>query len=79
MRDDFPWIYDMGKELIDILKEESDPEEKSMAIKEFRNLLDITFNHPIMRDMYLDRKDSLMLGKDLFYFLMNYVDRFDSD
>ena len=55
----------MGKELIDILKKESDPEEKSMAIREFRNLLDITFNHPIMRDMYLDSKESLMLRKDM--------------
>ena len=79
LRDDFPWIYDMGKELTDILKTECSPKEKSMAIQEFRNLLDFTFNHPVMRDMYLDRKDSLMLGKDLFYFLMNYVDRFDSD
>lgn len=69
----------MGKELIDILKKESDPEEKSMAIREFRNLLDVTFNHPIMRDMYLDSKESLMLRKDMFYFLMDYVERLDLD
>lgn len=79
LRDDFPWIYDMGKELIDTLKKECNPEDKSIAIREFRNLLDLTFNHPIMRDMYLDSKESLMLRKDIFYFLMDYVERLDLD
>ena len=33
----FPWIYDMGKELIDILKSANSPDEKSIAIREFRD------------------------------------------
>lgn len=77
LRDDFPWIYDMGKELVDILKKEHDPEERSISIRAFRDLLDFTFNHPLMRDIYSDSKESIILKKDLFYFLMDYVGRFE--
>ena len=77
LRDDFPWIYDFGKELVDILKKEGHPAEKSMAIKEFRDVLDITFNHPIMRDIYSDSKESRMFRKDMFYILMDYLENFD--
>lgn len=79
LRDDFPWIYDIGKELIDILKKDSPSEEKSMAIKEFRDVLDITFNHPIMRDIYTNSKDGLILRKDIYYMLMGYVENLDLD
>lgn len=74
LREDFPWIYDIGKELVDVLRKDRCPEEKSMAIREFRDVLDITFNHPIMRDMYATNKDSLMYRKDIFYILMNYLE-----
>jgi len=77
LRDDFPWIYDIGKELVDVLRKEGYPEEKSMAIKEFRDVLDITFNHPIMRDIYANSKDSVMFRKDMYYILMDYLENFD--
>lgn len=47
-KEDFPWIYDMGKELIDILKSDYDFKDKTMAIKDFRNMVDFTFSHPII-------------------------------
>lgn len=77
LRDDFPWIYDLGKELVDVLRREGHSVEKSMAIKEFRDVLDITFNHPIMRDIYLDSKDRRMFRKDMYYILMDYLENFD--
>lgn len=74
LKEDFPWIYDMGKELIDILKNESNPEEKSIAIREFRDMVDFTFSHPMMRDIFGRNKDSIMFMKELPYSLMRYLD-----
>lgn len=74
LREDFPWIYDMGKELIDVLKSDADLEEKSNVIRDFREMVDFTFSHPIMRDTYGRNKDSMMLLKELPYSLMRYLD-----
>ena len=74
LKEDFPWIYDMGKELIDILKNENNPEEKSIAIREFRDMVDFTFSHPMMRDIFGRNKDSIMFMKELPYSLMRYLD-----
>lgn len=74
LKDDFPWIYDMGKELIDILKSENTTEEKSIAIKEFREMVDFTFSHPMMRDMFMRNKENIMFMKELPYTLMKYLD-----
>lgn len=74
LKDDFPWIYDMGKELIDILKSENPTKEKSIAIKEFREMVDFTFSHPMMRDIFGRNKDSIMFMKELPYSLMRYLD-----
>lgn len=71
----FPWIYDMGKELIDILKSANSPDEKSIAIREFREMVDFTFSrHPMMRDIFGRTKDSMMFMKELPYSLMRYLD-----
>lgn len=74
LKDDFPWIYDMGKELIDILKSENPTEEKSIAIKEFRDMVDFTFSHPMMRDMFMRNKENIIFMKELPYALMKYLD-----
>lgn len=74
LKEDFPWIYDMGKELIDILKKEKDPNEKSIAIKEFREMMNFTFSHPMIRDIYGRNTDSIILIKELPYSLMRYLD-----
>lgn len=74
LKEDFPWIYDMGKELIDILKSRNTPDEKSIAIREFREMVDFTFSHPMMRDIFGRTKDSIMFMKELPYSLMRYLD-----
>lgn len=74
LKEDFPWIYDMGKELADILKKENNQEKKSIAIKEFRDIVDFTFGHPTMRDIYGHNKESMIFMKEIPYFLMRYLD-----
>lgn len=74
LKEDFPWIYDMGKELIDILKSNFDSDDKIMAIKDFRNMVDFTFSHPIMRESFGRSKDSIIFMKELPFAIMRYLD-----
>ena len=64
-RDDYPWIYDIGKEVIGILKSKRPKQEKMEAIEEFSEMLDFTSGHPIMREMYRGSKESRMILHDL--------------
>lgn len=73
-KEDFPWIYEMGKELIDILKTQKDSDEKSRAIKDFKEMIDLTCSHPVMRDMFDRNKDTMILLKEMPYILMRYLD-----
>lgn len=73
-REDFPWIYDMGKEVLDIIKSRKDIGEKSLAIREFREIIDFTFGHPVMRETFGRNKESIMLMQDIAYFLFRYLD-----
>lgn len=73
-REDFPWIYDMGKEVLDILKSRTGLDEKSLAIREFREIIEFTCGHPVMRDVFNRNKESMMLMKDMPYILSRYLD-----
>ena len=73
-KDDFPWIYDMGKELLDILKSKRiKREEKMDALHDFQKMIDFSFGHPAMRDLFGNRKDSIQM-KELSFDLMRYLD-----
>jgi len=73
-KDDFPWIYDMGKELMDILKSEKEPNQKNRAIRDFREMIEYTCSNPIMRDVFNRNKDTMMLLKEMPYILIRYLD-----
>lgn len=51
-QDDFPWIYSMGKELIDIIQSNATLEIKHESINDFRHILEFTCEHPVIRDVY---------------------------
>ena len=74
---DFPWIYDAGKELVDLLKTKISKSKKEEAVMEFRHLMDFTFEHPMMREMYGMRKEYRMYMKEFPHMLMRYIDRLE--
>lgn len=78
-KEDFPWIYDMGKELVDIIKSPKSIEEKKEAVYSFRELLDFTLGHPVIRDVYGRGKESMVLFKELPYMLMDYIDGMETE
>lgn len=74
VKEDFPWIYDMGKELIEILDNSKNFENKTMAIRDFRQMIDFTFEHFAMHEFTGKNKDNIMFIKELPYVLMKYLD-----
>lgn len=72
-QDNFPWIYNMGKGLVDMLQSNADLEAKHEAINDFRRILEFTYEHPAMRDIYSRRKESIMMLKDMQYVLMGIL------
>lgn len=68
LREDFPWIYDSGKEVIDIIKSRKSFEEKRIVLQEFLEDIRMTLTHPIMREMS-NSKEMDRIGMELPYFL----------
>lgn len=65
IKNQFPWIYDAGIETIKILRSKRAKAEKEAAIAEFNRLLDFSFEHPMMRDMYGSNKEYRMFYHEL--------------
>lgn len=73
-RDDFPWLYDAGIDLIRTLKNDNNPFEKRESVEAFFELIDFTFKHPIMREMNMGDKEMMMMGRELRHILRRSVD-----
>lgn len=57
IKEQLPWIYDVGMETIGILKSRRSREDKEIALSEFNHILEFSFEHPMMRDMYGGSKE----------------------
>ncbi|CAM3500338.1 TIR domain-containing protein [Aquirufa ecclesiirivi] len=73
-KNDFPWVYDLGKDLVEVLKSKNSKESKLESVGEFREMLEFTLGHPMMREMYGMRKESMMYVKELPYMLNRFLD-----
>lgn len=78
-QDEFPWIYNMGKELVNLIQTNVSGEIKLESINDFRRLLEFTCEHPMMRDVFGRRKDMMMLMKDMPYMLMDILKEIEMD
>lgn len=72
-QEDFPWVYNMGKELVDITRSDVSREVKRESINDFKRLLEFTCEHPMMREMYGRRKETSMLLREMPHMLMNIL------
>ena len=73
-RNDFPWLYDIGKDLIQTIKSRRPNSEKQNAVEDFRRLIEITFEHPLMREISSYNKESKMVYRELSHSLFNMVE-----
>jgi hypothetical protein len=54
IRNDFPWIYDGALETFEKIKKSKTEGSARKAVDEFMRIVELTFEHPIMRDIASD-------------------------
>lgn len=79
VQDRFPWLYNIGKELLDILSSQNNITVKKEAVKNFQRITEFTFEHPLMRENYMRRKDEYMMMRDIERMLMDLTNLLEED
>lgn len=69
-RNDYPWLYDAGLDLVRVLRSKAGEKEKNESTEVFMELIEFTFEHPIMREMYGMDKEMHIMGRELRHILM---------
>ncbi len=77
-KNEFPWIYEFGSETIKILNSKRPSKEKEIAVKKFLEIFELTFRHPLMREM-IPYKESNMMFRETQHILENYFNRYLSE
>lgn len=75
-RNDFPWLYDAGIDVVRTLKGVASSQEKQEAVAAFHEIVDFTFQHPIMREMYMPDKEMWLMGRELPHILKRSLERY---
>lgn len=75
-KEDFPWIYDAGREVITILKNNLNKETKYLKIKEFDRIVSLTFDNPLIRDfLMMSKNENKLFYRDASRILFRYLER----
>lgn len=75
IKDDFPWLYEIGLETYRGLKSTKSKTEKRKMIQTFERAFEV-LGHPMMREFYGKSEDMYILSKDIRHFMHRYLDRF---
>lgn len=70
-KEDFPWIYDSGKDLIDALNSNKGERTKYMEINKFKRIIEFTAEHPFIRYSDSISRKNISL---LFHYIDRYID-----
>ncbi len=73
-REDIPWIYHAGKEVLEIVKSECDKLEKHDVITKFKRVIEFTFRNPIGRRMMGRSGDEIIPIREMIYSLENCLE-----
>lgn len=79
IQDRFPWIYNIGKELLEILASENDIDVKRKSIRDFQRLMEFSFENPMIREVYMRKKDEYITMREIEYILMELVNSLEQD
>ena len=74
-KDDFPWVYDMGKNVLSVLKSKASIDKKHNAIQEFDEMLEFTAHMPIMYELYGNKKEFIMFMREMPHILIKYLEK----
>ena len=74
-KEDYPWLYDLGKDLFDILKSNKSQKQKDESVRNFKEMLEHS-SHFIRRfDKRYGSKEDMMIFHELPMMLMELIDR----
>ena len=79
IQDKFPWLYNIGKELLDILSSQQNIDIKKESIRNFQKIVEISFEHPMMREAYMHQKDEFLMIRDIEHILMGVISSLEND
>ena len=74
-REEFPWLYDAGSDLVRIIGGNTSKKTKIDAAIKFRNVLEFTCGHPVMRETFRSRKEYMML-REMLMVMSKEIERF---
>jgi hypothetical protein len=75
-REDYPWIYDSGVDLARTLRSDVHREEKLYAVEAFQELIELSFEHPMMRDMHMPDERMYIMARELPHILRRTLDMY---
>ncbi len=75
-KEDFPWIYESGNELIKILNSKSTKQTKIDAAVKFGNIIESTCEIPVCRETYHVKKECLILLRELPRLIFDMIEKF---
>ena len=64
------WIYDLGIELLNVLKSKKAKSEKEKAFHEFAEIIEMATRHPMMRELHYHSKYEYLMLRDVSNMLL---------
>jgi hypothetical protein len=74
-RTDFPWLYEAGVDVARTLRSDCLREKKLISVNAFTQLIEFTFEHPMMRELQNPDKEIWMMARELPRILNRLIDR----
>lgn len=74
-RDDLPWLYEAGRELVKVIQSDEPKALKINAIEKYKEIFEITLNHPIILDLFKLGSADLMILIDLQKTILNDISK----
>lgn len=75
-RESMPWIYEIGVEAYRTMSRRPGPAARE-ALQEFRRIIDMSFHHPMARELFGRSKESMMLMDMIDPWLSEAVERLE--
>ncbi|MDD5772107.1 MAG: toll/interleukin-1 receptor domain-containing protein [bacterium] len=78
LKDDYPWLYEIGLETYRGIKTTKSTNEKRKLVSSFEHAFEI-LGHPMMREFYGKSEDLYMFSKEIRHYMHRYLDRYLAD
>lgn len=74
VKEELPWIYEMGREAFNVITSNKSIKEKRDVASDFKEMVDFSWGHPMMREAIFKYRDSVVFSKDIPYMLTRSID-----